>query len=61
MRVVQSALFMVDCNAMTKVLTLLCTVFSPINALSSRRNFISQPLNNWSGVIRVRPHKAPSG
>lgn len=58
--VLQSGLFMVDCYAMTKVLTLLCTVFSPINALSSRSNFASQPTNNWSGVIRVRPHKIPS-
>ena len=58
---VQSAVCMADVYAMTKVLTRLCTVLSPINALSSRSNFISEHLNNQSGVISVRPHKAPTG
>ena len=57
--VLHPALFMVDCNAMTKVLTSLCSVFSPINDLSSRSNFISQSLNNCCCVIRSGLAKLP--
>lgn len=44
---------------MTKVLTSLCAVFSPINALSSRSNLISHSLNNCSCVIRSGLTKLP--